>query len=48
VAILVSEKQSAGSYQVEWDATGFASGVYYYKLSTDAGFTQINKMVLFE
>ena len=26
VAILVTEKQSAGSHLVEWDATGFASG----------------------
>jgi len=30
VATLVSEKQPAGSYKVEWDAGSFASGVYYY------------------
>ena len=28
VTTLVSEKQSAGSYQVEWNASKFASGVY--------------------
>jgi len=33
VATLISEKQPAGKYQVEWDASGFASGVYYYRLS---------------
>jgi hypothetical protein len=32
VATLVNRKQQAGSYSAEWDATGFASGVYYYRL----------------
>jgi hypothetical protein len=32
VAILVSEKQKTGYHQIEWDAHGFASGVYYYKI----------------
>jgi len=46
VAVLVSEKQSAGSYQVEWDASAFSSGVYYYRLSTNSGFVQIKKCIL--
>jgi hypothetical protein len=46
VATLVSGKQQAGFYQVEWDASGFASGVYYYRLSTDAGFVRTRKLVL--
>lgn len=46
VATLVSEKQSAGTYKVEWNASGFASGVYYYVLTTDQGFTQTKKLVL--
>ncbi len=46
VATLVSKKQPAGSHKVEWDATGFASGVYLYKLSTDQGFTKIKKLIL--
>jgi hypothetical protein len=46
VATLVSEKQSAGNHQVEWDATGFASGVYYYTLRTDAGCVQTRKLIL--
>jgi len=32
VATLVDKKQPAGSYQVEWDASGFASGIYIYRL----------------
>jgi len=47
VAVLVSEKQSAGSYQVEWDATGFASGVYFYILQA-GDFRDVRKMVLLQ
>jgi len=44
-AALVNEKQSAGSYSVEFDGSGFASGVYFYKL--EAGeFTETKRMVL--
>ena len=43
---LVSETQKAGNYQVEWDASGFASGVYLYKLTTDNGYENIKKLVL--
>ncbi len=43
---LISERQDAGVYEVEWDASGHASGVYYYTLRTDAGFIQTCKMVL--
>jgi hypothetical protein len=32
VATLVNKKQAAGRYQVHWDASGFASGVYLYRL----------------
>jgi hypothetical protein len=46
VAVLVLEKQKAGYHQIEWDARGFASGVYYYRLSTNAGFVRTRKLVL--
>jgi hypothetical protein len=46
VATLVNETQRAGAHQVEWDASGFASGVYYYRLSTDTGFNQTKKLVI--
>jgi len=45
VATLVDRKQAAGSYQVEWDASQFSSGVYYYKLTTEK-FQKVKKMNL--
>lgn len=45
VAELVNEKQSAGSYKIEFDGSNFASGVYFYKL--DAGdFSETKRMIL--
>jgi len=45
VATLVDERQQAGSQQVEWNASGFASGVYYYRI--EAGeFVDVRKMML--
>jgi len=46
VVTLVSEEMKAGHHQVIWDASGFASGVYYYCMSTDAGYVQTKKLVL--
>jgi hypothetical protein len=46
VATLVSGKQPAGSYKIEWDATELATGVYLYRLFTDQGFVQTRKLVL--
>jgi hypothetical protein len=45
VTTLVSEKQIAGYHQVEWDASGLASGIYYYRLHA-GDFVQVRKMVL--
>jgi photosystem II stability/assembly factor-like uncharacterized protein len=45
VAVLVSEKQAAGTYRVQWDASGFAGGVYCYKLMAGK-FQDVKKMVL--
>ena len=42
---LVNEVQDAGLKSVEFDASGFASGVYFYHLQTD-GFSATKKMVL--
>jgi len=46
VATLVSAKQPAGTYKIEWDASGYASGVYLYRLTTDKGFVQARKLIL--
>ena len=32
VAILLDDKKEAGAYSVAWDASGFPSGVYYYRM----------------
>jgi len=45
VFTLVSEKQNAGHHQVQWDADGFSSGIYYYKLNSGE-FQQVKKMML--
>jgi len=45
VATLVNEELKPGTYEIEWDATNFPSGVYYYTL-TAGGFFQSRKMVL--
>ena len=45
VANLVSKRQAAGVYQVEWDGSDFASGIYFYRI--EAGdFREVKKMVL--
>ena len=45
ITTLVNEKLNAGSYEVDWDATNYPSGVYFYKL-TSGDFSSIRKMVL--
>ena len=45
VAALVSEELPAGTFARQWNAEGFASGVYYYQLQAGR-FLQTNKLVL--
>ena len=45
VATLVNEQLAPGTYTVDWNASSFSSGVYFYKLTTD-GFNETKKMVL--
>jgi hypothetical protein len=45
IATLVDEIQKAGSYQAVWNASRFASGVYFYRLQTGS-FTETKKLVL--
>ncbi len=44
VKVLVNQNQDKGIYEVEFDATGLASGVYFYRL--DAFDTTIKKMLI--
>jgi hypothetical protein len=45
VRTLVSENLQPGSYEVTFDASGLASGIYYYRL-TAGEFTQSKRMML--
>ena len=45
VATLVNEQLNAGTYEADWNADKFSSGVYYYKL-TAGDFNETKKMIL--
>ena len=45
VATLVNETQSAGKYEVRFDASQLSSGIYFYQLKTD-NYYEIKKMTL--
>jgi hypothetical protein len=45
VTTLVNEKKDPGTYNVEFDATNFASGLYLYKI-TAGDFSAVKKMML--
>ena len=45
VATLVDEYKPAGTYEVEWNAGDFPSGVYFYQLKTE-NYLETKKMIL--
>ncbi|HUI30541.1 MAG TPA: T9SS type A sorting domain-containing protein [Candidatus Acidoferrales bacterium] len=45
VTTLVNEKQAAGSYNVKFDGTRYASGIYFVRLTADS-FVRTQKMML--
>ena len=45
VATLINEKKNAGYHQVEFNASGLASGLYLYKIEAGS-FTDVKKMML--
>jgi len=46
VASLVNEKQNAGYNSVEFDGSGFASGIYFYRLEIDGNIIDSKRMIL--
>lgn len=45
IELLVSEKQPAGDYNINFNAKDLAPGIYYYKIETDI-FSETKKMLL--
>jgi 5-hydroxyisourate hydrolase-like protein (transthyretin family) len=45
VATLVNEKQKAGIYKVQFNASELSSGIYYYRLQA-GDFIQTKKFIL--
>jgi len=45
IAVLVNENLKSGTYEADWDASNYSSGIYFYSLVTK-DFTDTKKMVL--
>ena len=45
VAVVLNEEKEAGFHQVEFNAIGLPSGVYFYQLKA-ASFVETKKMIL--
>jgi len=45
IATLVNEQKAPGNYEVQWNASGFASGVYFCRLQSEA-FISVKKLLL--
>ncbi len=46
VATLVNERLQPGTYEATWDASGFGSGVFFYRLAYGNNVIETRKMVL--
>lgn len=46
IATLVDQIVAPGRWSAEWDATGFPSGVYFYRLQLDGDRVQTKKMMI--
>jgi len=45
VKTLINENQVAGYYSVQWDASGFSSGIYFYRIQSGE-FSDIKKCII--
>jgi hypothetical protein len=46
IATLANEEKPIGSYEVEFDAIGLTSGIYYYQIKIGNEFAETKKMIL--
>jgi hypothetical protein len=44
-AVLIDGEKEAGNYEINFNASGLSSGVYFYTLSS-AGYTMTKKMII--
>jgi photosystem II stability/assembly factor-like uncharacterized protein len=45
ITVMVNEKLNPGTFEADWNASNYPSGVYFYKLITDS-YSETKKMVL--
>ncbi|RPI17436.1 MAG: T9SS C-terminal target domain-containing protein, partial [Ignavibacteriae bacterium] len=45
IAVLVNELSNPGTYEIEWNAANYPSGIYYYKI-TAGDYSETKKMIL--
>jgi len=45
IAVLINKELTTGSYEIEWNAVGLPSGIYFYQLYTQ-GIVETKKMIL--
>jgi hypothetical protein len=45
VAELINDELSAGYHETQWNASGFSSGIYFYRLIAGS-FTDTKKLIL--
>ncbi len=46
IAELVNQKQNAGTYEADWNGSGYSSGVYFYSLIADGITIETRKMLM--
>lgn len=45
IAVLVNEQKKPGTYEIEWNASNYPSGIYFYKLAAGE-YSETKKMML--
>jgi hypothetical protein len=45
IAVLVNQQMQSGTYEIEWNAADYPSGVYFYKLTAD-NYSETRKLIL--
>ena len=43
---IIKSDHLAGYYEIKWDATDQASGIYFIKLISEDGYSQVQKLIL--